>query len=474
MEKDANTIAASRAHSGHRTGLIVVGAGSVGVGVAVGAAKLMPTTLIDKSLGAEDLSVELRGGRVIHGDGTSMIVLREARLEQAYALVAATSDDEINLEVCRLGVTCGVPEVLCRIGDADRVEEVMSLGAHPVTAAAALTGALLALLPGVAITTSEVGLGHGEVVQVRVMAGALVVGKRVVDIATREFLIAAIYRGGRLIVPHGDTVVLADDQVLLVGDPDTVRAVAEGFRIGDAQFPRQFGRTVVVYDPWGSESVSAEAGWLREECSVQGLKVGVAGRAGSPTAEGELPLSPRPKPLLALAPDAHPALFVLPAPRRWLWRDRHMGPLRSLLDRTEAPLLVARATFPYRSILVPVSDSESAWEALDLAVDVARAIDARVTALHVRQPHFLSGSAGQVTADRIERRVQEIARLYELDVRFSVIEGNPVKVAVDVAAEHQLVVLTRRRGRGDSYVSPDVGLRIFLGVPCSALLSSRR
>jgi hypothetical protein len=41
-----------------------------------------------------------------------------------------------------------------------------------------------------------------------------------------------------------------------------------------------------------------------------------------------------------------------------------------------------------------------------------------------------------------------------------------------VAADHQLVIVARRRGQLNSYLRPDVGLRIALSVPCSSMLLS--
>ena len=144
------------------------------------------------------------------------------------------------------------------------------MGAQPVTVQQALTGAILSRLPNVVSTTSEVGLGQGEILQVRVTAGSLAIGHTLRDIGTREFLVAAIYRQAELVVPHGDTIVQVDDQVLLVGRPDTLRAVAEYFRVGTAQFPMQFGRSIVVWDRSRELGVLAEAAWLEEYTRVQG------------------------------------------------------------------------------------------------------------------------------------------------------------------------------------------------------------
>jgi len=430
----------------------------------------MPVTLIDKD--PESFGTDLPAGiRRVRGDATSALVLREAGVGEVYAVLAATSEDEVNIEASRLAVQLGVPEVLCRLSDSDRYDEVLALGARPVTGVMALIGALTTSLPGVAVTTSEVGLGEGEILQVLVMAGSLVIGRPLHEIATREYLVAAIYRDGQLVVPHGDTAVEAGDHVLLVGDPATLRAIADYYRLGAAQFPLQFGRSLVVWDPYGDdENVAKEAQWLAEVGRINtiynAVPLGVKDRTPDwcralPIGGGEHGLDP----LQAV----HPATYVIAPPKRGLMATPRRG-LSVLLDRARSPILMARGTAPWRRILVPVTDSPTSWRGLELAVDIARLVDAEITALHVTQPKFLGGSLGQERRDAVVRQVEEIARLYSVNFGIRVEEGNSIRVATALSAEHQLVVATRRPGQTDSYFRPDVGLRIASLATCSSIL----
>ncbi len=462
-----------------RHGLIVVGAGGTGVGVVEQTAHAMQVTLIDKDRPADELSDELPGARCIHGDGTSLLVLREAGVERAYALVAATSEDRVNIEACRLAVECGVPSVFCRLHDPSLRARVLAVGALPVTVQQALAGAITSRLPGVVVTTSEVGLGQGEILQVRVTAGSLAIGHALKDIGTREFLVAAIYRRGELVVPHGDTVVEADDQVLLVGLPDTLRAVAEYFRVGTAQFPMQFGRTIVVWDRSREDSVLEEASWLLEHTRVEGGLHRVTGddaaTADPITSQVQLKsldLDLNQSGHFARLNAIHPGLYVVRAPWKRVFQRRGMRPIRRLLKKAQAPMLISRGTAPYRRVLAPIGDSETSWVGVELAIDVARQLDATVTLLHVRAPQFVAGDQGGERALRIRRQAEDIARLYNLDIQVVEVEGNPIRQAREVAADHQLCVVARRRGQSDTYLRPDVGLRIALGVPCSSMLLS--
>jgi hypothetical protein len=355
----------------------------------------------------------------------------------------------------------------------------MAVGAIPVTVQQALAGAITSRLPGVVVTTSEVGLGQGEILQVRVTAGSLAIGHALKDIGTREFLVAAIYRGGELVVPHGDTVVEVDDQVLLVGLPDTLRAVAEYFRVGTAQFPLQFGRTIVVWDRSRDAGVLEEAAWVREHARVEGGLHRVCGDdpadvdpLTAPVDVQQLEIDLRQSGQFAKLNALHPGLYVVRAPWKGWFQRRGMTPIRKLLRKAAAPVLLSRGTAPYKRILAPIGDSATSWMGVELAIDVARQLGSQVTLLHARAPRFVGGDQGGERAARIRRQAEDIARLYNIDIQVREVEGNPLQVAREVAAEHELCVVARRRGQTDTYLRPDVGLRLALGVPCSSMLLS--
>ena len=465
-----------------RGGLIVVGAGPTGRDVVRRTAHVLQVTLLDKELALDEVPEVLAGARFIRGDGTSMLVLKEAGVFQAHALVAATSDDDVNMEVCRLAVTAKVPEVLCRLNNPSRISEAVALGARAVSAPEAMASAIVTRLPGVVVTTSEVGLGQGDILQVRVLPGSPVVGNQIRDVATREYLIAAIYRDGRLVVPHGDTVIEAGDQVLLVGEPTTLGAVADYFRLGGAQFPHQFGRAVMVWGDVANVALFEEARWIRSFTNTPGfLRVGLPGEP--PATSEPWPVSVEVQGLrkdgsvnaAGLKPieEARPGLYVLEPPTRRVFRERGMAPLRSLLDVAQAPILFARGTHPYRRILVAVTDSASSWRGLELAVDIARLLHSSVTAVHVSPPRFIGGGRAEETAQRVRTRVEELARLFDVEMECLLREGNPVREVHALTEDHGLLVVARGRSQRDTYLEPDVGLRMVLGCECSAVILTR-
>ncbi len=479
---DAAPVSSGSAARQERQGLLVVGAGPTGLDVVRRSARVVGVTLLDRDVEEGEIADRLHGARYLRGDATSMLVLRRAGIDEVHALVAATSDDDVNIETSRLGAEAGVPEVLCRLNDPARAPEAVAVGARAVSSSEAMASAIVNRLPGVVSTTSEVGLGQGDILQVRVLPGSPVAGNRIRDIGTREYLIAAIYREGNLVVPHGDTVVVAGDQVLLVGEPEALGAVAEYFRLGGAQFPHQFGRALVLWADGESGTAVAEAAWVREVTKTSGF-LRIAQPDEPPAMSEPWPVSLDPAGVrkdgtadaVGLKPvmESRPALYVVNAPHRRWWRESGMEPIRSLLDVAFAPILISRGSYPYRRILVAVTDSATSWRGLELAVDIARLMGARITAVHVSPPRFIAGERGEETAQRVRARVLELARLFEVELDCLLVEGNPVREIRRLAEDHQLVVVARTRSHSDTYLSPDVGLRMGLACECSAIILTR-
>lgn len=465
-----------------RQGVIVIGGGETGADIVRRLAHVLAVTLVELEVEAPEVVRTTPNARFIKGDGTSMIVLKEAGVFEARTLIATTYNDDVNIEASRLAVQCGVPEVLCRLGEPSRVKEALAVGAVPLSAPAAMASAIVSRIPGVVVTTSQVGLGQGDILQVRVLAGSPVVGNEIKDIATREYLVAAVYREGDLIVPHGDTVIHAGDQVLLVGDPKTLGAVASYFRLGGAQFPHQFGQNVVIWADPGNTALLEEARWIREVTKTSGLMRVAMPDEPAATAE-PWPLHLDPSGVrrdgsatpIGLEPvfESRPGLFVLAPPKRGVFKERGMAPLRSLLDQVQAPMLIARGTQPYERILVAVAESASSWRGLELAFDIARLLDSKVTAVHVSPPRFIGGERADEIARGVQSRVNELGRLYEVEIECLLVEGNPVREIEKLAADHELLVVARGLEQSDTYLAPDVGLRMVLGAPCSAILLTR-
>lgn len=181
---------------------------------------------------AHELAAEL-DILVIHGSGADLDVLKDAGVENSDALVAVAAADEVNLMACELAKKSGVPRVVSRVNDEKHATMFEDLG---VDAAISFVSAAVTLYEK-AVTGPRmygllgIGAGKGEVVEVLVDEDSEAVGKTIREMGVPETCsVAMIYRSDQLIPPRGDTEIMKEDLVTLVGDPNDVMEVAKTLR----------------------------------------------------------------------------------------------------------------------------------------------------------------------------------------------------------------------------------------------------
>ena len=73
-------------------------------------------------------------------------------------------------------------------------------------------------------------------------------GQSLKEMHPKSWLVAAIYRNGNLLVPHGDTIIRAGDEVVVVGEPDVLDRELCFLQGGQILFPSQYGKRIGVID----------------------------------------------------------------------------------------------------------------------------------------------------------------------------------------------------------------------------------
>lgn len=167
---------------------------------------------------------------VICGDATDKKILEDAKIQRADVFVAVTGNDNENIVACQLAkYSYRVPLVLARVEDMDRAQMLRGLGADLIVSPAHVASMVFEnaiALPG---TTSILVSGSiTRAVEIDVSENSKVRGKRIKDLSLPlECVIAAIYRKGKLIIPHGDTVIKSGDIVALIGKDESIRKVVK-------------------------------------------------------------------------------------------------------------------------------------------------------------------------------------------------------------------------------------------------------
>lgn len=464
--------------------LVIAGAGQTGRELAV---RLLPTwsiALIDTDRDKLSLLEQEGAGpgiARIHGDATSALVLQRAGIETAHAGLAVTDRDDVNLEFCRLSRNrFGLQEILSVVNVRSHLPRFEELRVAPLSRPFAIASVLQSRLERGRRTTADVGLGQGEILEVTVLPHSPVIGRTLSDLHPQSWLVGAIYRKGRLVVPHGSTAIEEDDRVLLVGQPDILPPIADYFRSGTSEFPLQYGSRVVVGVPEGARAGQAIEEGLALATSTRAFGVTFLG-CGEPEerlrercagTDLDCDVLPTWKPRILQDQDC--GCLVLPAPPIGLLDRMGLGnrSLMRLVESVRFPCLIARGTQPYRRILLVASPGRGLARAVDLALEVARAQDASVTAIAALPPSFVAGEEQNEEVVHSVQRAVNVGAMYSQNVASITLEGNPVHQILTRASEFDLLVLAHRRRKGFSVTRPDVSRHLLLRAPCSVLVLS--
>lgn len=219
--------------------VVIAGAGAVGTFVASDLRAAGHDVLIIER--NPDLVARLRPSSDVDlfvGDACEVSVLDEAGIADADVMVASTGEDQVNLVISLLAKQeFSVPRVVARINeprnkwlfDESWGVDVSVSTPHLLTALieeAVSVGSLVRLL--------EFGGGEAQLIEVTLAEDSPADGKTIMELdVPRDATIVAIVRPGHVVVPRGDTLLAAGDEVLALTTPAAEDAVKR-LLIGDA------------------------------------------------------------------------------------------------------------------------------------------------------------------------------------------------------------------------------------------------
>jgi Trk K+ transport system NAD-binding subunit len=435
----------------------------------------------------------VRDVETIQGDGSSRVVLEKARYAEADAIIAATGDDEVNLEVCRLALDAGLVRVVAVAADPEHIQRYRDIGV-PAFSPDSLTARQLEIsLEPRRISSTAFAAGRAEALEFLIAEDSPVRGMALRDLHSESWLVATILRGENLIVPHGSTVIHTGDLVTVVGATSDFPLIVRTFTAGEARFPLDFGKGVLVAFASVSQAsrVLAEAIEVTRNSPAEALVVAHPDlgsiREESEAAEVEAMLKEIRRSAEGVDIRFHPVpgdpsrriesvvveesigLVVVPAPGPSL-----LGRFRAtrMLRRVSAwrrPVLFARGTHPYHRIITPARDTPSGTAAARAAIDLAGDGRAAVTAVAVVPPTFITGSDGRDAAVRALARVREEAAVLDVGVRRLLRQGNPVRIIESAVKGADLLVLGTST-RQPTVFSPGIVGHLLQRVEVSTLV----
>jgi len=218
--------------------IIILGAGQVGGTLAISlAGEDNDITLVDtnpKKLRALQDQLDLR---TVVGYGSHPQILRQAGAEDADMVIAVTNSDETNMIACQVAYSVfNTPTKIARIRSPEYLKEKKLFNADNLPVDVVISPEQLVVKhihrlienPG-ALQVMDFAEGLVRLVAVKAYYGGLLVGNTLSTLRSHmpniEARVAAIFRRGKAIMPTGDTVIEADDEVFFIAASNHIRQI---------------------------------------------------------------------------------------------------------------------------------------------------------------------------------------------------------------------------------------------------------
>ena len=474
--------------------VVVVGAGGTTRELLRRLGEVWDVVIVDSDEAGLAAAAGIREFDRVVADGSSALALRRAGLEEADALVAATRDDEVNLEACRIAQDAGLLRVIGVAADPERLADYRALDVEVFAPNSLTARNVEVMLEPRRVASTTFAEGKAEAIEFRISPDAPVRGKRLMDLHAETWVIAAVLREGQLIIPHGDTTLEAGDRVTVVGAAADFATIVKTFTSGESNFPLNFGRKVAValegegdLDGTVGEAISlvrnSQAVGLvvvhrdleSERDDAKAEQTSAALEKLATMADGiDVEYRPSRPPfnaaLLSLAAEESIGTIVVAAPEGGeIFGRRRVAKALNTFGKAGVPILLSRGRHPYSSILTPARRTIPGEMAGRAAIDLARTSGASVTGVAVVPPAFVSGVQDLTDARMAAAWLREEAAVQSVPVHRKVRRGNPVRVMEDLAGGASLVVLAMPKLPAN-WLRPEISGHMVRRTSASVLL----
>ena len=231
--------------------IIILGAGQVGSSVAANlCSEANDITIIDRNPAALRNLQERLDLKTVTGVASHPSALEQAGARDADMIIAVTNSDETNMVACQVAYTMfHTPTKIARVRNSAYLNSAgfFAQEAMPVDVLISpeqvVTEYIARLIdyPG-ALQVLDFASGRVQMVALKILGQNVLIGNRISELSERlpnvEFRIASIFRGGQAIVPDGDTEILADDEVFIIGAPKHIRNLLKSTKQTDKPVKR--------------------------------------------------------------------------------------------------------------------------------------------------------------------------------------------------------------------------------------------
>lgn len=427
--------------------------------------------------------------RLMAEDASSPVVLEKAGLAGHDCVLAMTNDDPVNLAIVRFAREADVKNILSVVRDPEMLSEFQKLDVWTVSMATDTARKIYQFLKDPRIRIIDLGEGEGELLELSVGMQDLF---RLRDVASQrdsDWRLMGVVRENKLLFVDDLEAIEEGDRLLILGKAELYNVFSNRIAENRPHFPRTYGQEMILGIGHDASSVDVtellnEAFYLAQSTHIDQIKTVCEKTATDIQAalsrwseslqiqivesEGDLK-----KRVTAVAQEGDAGIVVVPHKGSSLLHSIFGNELVEMAEKLPCPLLLAKLTDPYKSLLVPFNGSLAGQRALEIAMDLSRQLDATVSVVIVVEPAYLHGeesSTGQWEGQML-KQVRELSRVHKIKVDEQVRHGNPVKEILAIAGDYQLLVIGSDEEKTGLF-SIDVADMLAGKAPCSVLLVS--
>ncbi len=391
----------------------------------------------------------------IQGDATSSLVLKKAGLEHTTAVITLTLNDEVNLEILKIAKQNEIIRLSSVINDSSNSDLYKNLGVEVVEPDILLARRFEHILEPRRVVSQAFAGGRAEAIEIEISSDSPVRGKKLREIGSDYYIVGALLRKGKVIIPHGDTEIETGDLVTIVLQSGAFSNVINLFSGSESRFPLEFGKNIlVILENEENLKNLSESEFYTRNTKASSLLVLTREdlfdnnlestddtlKAILKDQEFEMHLKSKisNKDIESIVTDSSIGTIFFPVED-----GMSKSKIKSLLNisnKSKTPILFSKSTYPYKTIGILLNDDFGESTSNSIAFDLASSLSASLTAVNVSQPKFLQSEESSKVSDSIEK-LQDLALSHEVQLDIENQEGNEAKIFSEFSSNFDLSII---------------------------------
>ena len=391
----------------------------------------------------------------IQGDATSSLVLKKAGLDEATAIVTLTLSDEVNLEILKIAKQNDILRLSSIINDSSNIDKFKELDVELVEPDILLARRFEHILEPRRVVSQAFAGGRAEALEIEISSDSPVRGKKLREIGSDYYIVGALLRKGKVIIPHGDTEIETGDLVTIVLQSGAFSNVINLFSGSESRFPLEFGKDIVVVldNEKNLKNLSESEFFIRNtmatslklitkedlfdnnlESTEETLKAVLKDQEFDITYKNKISN----KDLENFINENSIGTIFYPVEESI--SKSKIKSLISIANKSKIPILFSRSTYPYKTIGLLINDNFDENSSNSIAFDLSSTMSAKLAGVIINQPTFLQSDGEQKVSDTVQK-LQDLALSHEVQLDFENFEGNEAKIFTDQTSSYDLSII---------------------------------